>query len=349
MKKKLLSLLLCVSIIWGLAPHQAYAKASRDTSFEASLAEDLKSLGLFKGVSETDFDLDRAPSRIEALVMLIRLLGSEQEAIEQHNSHPFTDVPDWADDYVGYAYTNGLANGVTETEFGTGQSSAAMYLTFVLRALGYSDAGGTDFSWDSPYALAERIGVLPETVDVSNFWRADAVSISCCALHVKLKGKDQTLAYSLIDAGIFAESQYKDIVSSTSGKDNQENDVPGSSETTDPTRDTEADVKDSTDEKVPDTPSSDDPITSEPGDKDETENDPNPDEKDDQDHPPAVQPPECEKPDWLDEPYDKPENNDTSEWGEKPGWLDEPYDRPENNNPSQEPDWGEKPDWLKTR
>lgn len=210
MKKKVLSLLLCVSLIWGLTPHQAYAKASRDTSFEASLAEDLKSLGLFKGVSETDFDLDRAPSRIEALVMLIRLLGSEQEALKQQKSHPFTDVPDWADDYVGYAYTNGLANGVTETEFGTGQSSAAMYLTFVLRALGYSDAGGTDFSWDSPYALAERIGVLPETVDVSNFWRADAVTISYSALQSNMKNSSQTLASKLIKSGTFTEAKYKD-------------------------------------------------------------------------------------------------------------------------------------------
>lgn len=210
MKKKLLSLLLCASLIWGLASHQAYAKSGRDTSFETSLAEDLKSLGLFKGVSETEFDLDRAPSRIEALVMLIRLLGSEKTALEQRMSHPFTDVPDWADDYVGYAYANGLANGITETEFGTGTANAAMYLTFVLRALGYSDAGGADFSWDSPYALAERIGVLPETVDVSTFWRADAVTISYSALQSNMKNSSQTLASKLIKSGAFTETKFKD-------------------------------------------------------------------------------------------------------------------------------------------
>ena len=38
-------------------------------------AEHLKIMGLFKGVSNTDFDLDRRPTHTEALVMFIRLLG----------------------------------------------------------------------------------------------------------------------------------------------------------------------------------------------------------------------------------------------------------------------------------
>lgn len=211
MKRKFLSLLLCMSLICSITTNFAYAKSSRDTSFEASLAGDLKSLGLFKGVSETEFDLDRAPSRIEALVMLIRLLGSESEALSQHESHPFTDIPSWANDYVGYAYVNHIANGVTKTEFGTGAASAAMYLTFVLRALGYSDAGNADFSWDSPYTLAESVGILPDTVDVSNFWRADAVSISYSALQSKLKNSSQTLASKLIKSGVFSEEKYKEV------------------------------------------------------------------------------------------------------------------------------------------
>lgn len=211
MKRKLLSLLLCMSLICSITTNFAYAKSSRDTSFEASLAGDLKLLGLFKGVSETEFDLDRAPSRIESLVMLIRLLGSESAALSQHESHPFTDVPSWASDYVGYAYANHIANGVTKTEFGTGPASAAMYLTFVLRALGYSDAGNADFSWDSPYTLAESVGILPDTVDVSNFWRADAVSISYSALQSKLKNSSQTLASKLIKSGVFSEEKYKEV------------------------------------------------------------------------------------------------------------------------------------------
>ena len=102
-------------------------------SCDELVARDLKVLGLFKGVSETDFALDRAPTRLEAVTMLIRMLGKEKEALTGSWHHPFTDVPSWADSYVGYAYEKGLTNGVSANSFGTGDASSAMYLTFVLR------------------------------------------------------------------------------------------------------------------------------------------------------------------------------------------------------------------------
>jgi trk system potassium uptake protein TrkH len=101
--------------------------AQRDISREEILAQELKDLGLFRGVSETDFDLDRAPSRVEALVMLIRVLGKESEVTGDTWKHPFTDVPGWADNYVGYAYSKGLTNGQSATQFGTGDANAAMF------------------------------------------------------------------------------------------------------------------------------------------------------------------------------------------------------------------------------
>ena len=71
--KKITALILCLAMVLGLAM-PAFA-ASSGLSFEEELARDLKSLGLFKGVSETDFALGRAPTRIESLVMLVRVLG----------------------------------------------------------------------------------------------------------------------------------------------------------------------------------------------------------------------------------------------------------------------------------
>ncbi|MDD2637132.1 MAG: hypothetical protein PHW82_16705, partial [Bacteroidales bacterium] len=76
---------------------------SADTANAETKAAALKQLGLFKGVSDTNFDLNRAPTRTESLVMLIRVLGKEAEALNGSFSHPFTDVPSWADKYVGYA------------------------------------------------------------------------------------------------------------------------------------------------------------------------------------------------------------------------------------------------------
>lgn len=208
MKKRIIAMVLCIVMCLCIFPINAFA-ASRDTSFEEGLASRLKALGLFKGVSDTDFDLNRAPTRVEALVMLIRTLGQEDEALDGNWKHPFKDVPQWADKYVGYAYEKGLTNGVSSTQFGTDNATAATYLTFVLRALGYSDTNNQDFSWKDPFTLAKSIGILPSAVNTSNFWRADAVMISYAALPVKLKGASETLSQKLISAGVYTERMYR--------------------------------------------------------------------------------------------------------------------------------------------
>ena len=205
--KRIVSMMLAVIMVLSMVPC-AVAAGSRDVSYEETLAADLKELGLFKGVSETSFGLGRAPSRIEALVMLVRILGKEQEALSGPWQHPFTDVPQWASPYVGYAYAHGLTKGVSATTFGSGDANAQTYLTFMLRALGYSDTNGADFTWDAPYALATELGILFDLVDLDNFWRADVVLVSYAALPVRLKDSRQTLADKLIDAKVFTRSQY---------------------------------------------------------------------------------------------------------------------------------------------
>ena len=85
-----------------------------------------------------------------------------------------------------------------------------MYLTFVLRALGYSDANGADFTWDNPYTLARETGVLYGNPDVVNFLRADVVLVSYAALEVCTKGTTQTLGEKLIASGAFTAMQYKE-------------------------------------------------------------------------------------------------------------------------------------------
>jgi hypothetical protein len=172
----------------------------------------LKSLGLFQGVGtnpdgSTNFDLTRVPSRTEALVMLIRLLGKEAEANSGSWKHPFTDVPAWAQEEVGYAYEKGLTKGSSPTEFGTGPASVQMYLTFVLRALGYSDAAGGQFTWDKSEELARRVGILTDDVRLDDFRRADMVLISEAALSARLKDSDMTLLEKLTSEGATAPSE----------------------------------------------------------------------------------------------------------------------------------------------
>lgn len=209
MKKRIVYLILCAVLLTLFLPANAFAAASRDTSFEQMLAGDLKSLNLFQGVSENDFALDREPTRVEALVMLIRVLGKENEALNGSWQHPFEDVPTWADKYIGYAYAEKLTNGISQTSFGsTGNASAAMYITFVLRSLGYSDVNDADFKWSDPFALARSVGILPSFVDTASFWRADVVVVSYAALPAQLKSSSKTLADKLIEEGVFTQAQY---------------------------------------------------------------------------------------------------------------------------------------------
>lgn len=209
--KRLITLVLCIAIIITIVPVGSSATPIRDTSYENSLAQELKMLGLFKGVSDTNFDLNREPSRIEAIVMLIRFIGKEYAAMNGNWNHPFNDVPKWADKYIGYAYSNGLTNGISSTQYGAGPANAQMFLTFILRALGYSDRNNLDFTWNNPYDLARHVGILSDQVDLSRFWRADVVLVSYAALEANINNSSQKLAERLIESGVFSLTQYESL------------------------------------------------------------------------------------------------------------------------------------------
>ena len=210
MKKKFLPVLLAFALALSILPP---AFAASDEAVNAANA--LHEMGLFNGTG-TDangnpvFELDRQPTRNEAVTMLVRLLGKEAEAKAGTWSTPFTDVADWAKPYVGYAYANGLTTGDSPTTFGGEQTAtSAQYITFVLRALGYQS--GTDFQWDRAWELSDQLGFTPKRqyenggawdITVSGnstnmrgryFVRGDIAAISYNALSMKMKGADKTL------------------------------------------------------------------------------------------------------------------------------------------------------------
>ncbi len=207
--KRITAFILCIVMTFCVTNVAAFS-AERDFATETALAERLKGLGLFKGVSETDFALDRAPTRTEALVMLVRVLGKENEALSKVRKHPFTDVPAWADKYVGYAYENKLTNGMSATKFG-GASTASieMYLTFMLRAMGYSDANALDFTYSNPFDCAKSAGLLAGAPDRERFLRADVVLVSYAALGNTSKGAAQLLGNKLIELGAYTKEAFE--------------------------------------------------------------------------------------------------------------------------------------------
>lgn len=207
MKKKLLSLLLAAAMMFSMIPATF---AASDEAIDAAYA--LNGLGLFNGVGTNadgtpNFDLDRAPTRHEAVTMLVRLLGKDADAKAGSWTTPFTDVDDWAKPYVGYAYANGLTSGTSATTFGgTAVISASQYLTFVLRALGYTS--GTDFQWDKAWELSDQIGLTDKRYHAGNtqFTRGDIAIISESALNTKDKNSGKTLLEQLVKSSAVDQS-----------------------------------------------------------------------------------------------------------------------------------------------
>lgn len=192
-----LGLLILVLLFNGISVN---AISNEKLTYAESIAPELKELGMFVG-TDKGFELERPANRAEALTMLVRLLGKETEAKNGTWEHPFNDVPTWADKIVGYAYSNSLTSGVSADKFGSNDTvSAVQYLTFVLRALGYSDSKEvTDFTWDNPFDLATEIGLIEngEYNKDSEFLRADVAIVSYNALLLIPKNGENILKDTL--------------------------------------------------------------------------------------------------------------------------------------------------------
>lgn len=169
-----------------------------DTEAQAQM---LHELGLFQGTDQ-GFQLDKPMTRAQAAVMLVRLLGEEQTALSTPNSHPFTDVPPWADAYIGWLYQNGLTKGMSDTTYGSNRRvTCRQYSTFLTRA-----SRSTDMYL-----------VIPDTeidaCDAVGFVRGDAVSLSTRLLGMYDEKDDNTdgvsVAQRLREKGVFTVEQLK--------------------------------------------------------------------------------------------------------------------------------------------
>lgn len=187
------AVVLCLLMIMSSIAASPVYSADVDVAYATTLADELKALGLFEGTSK-GYELERPATRVEGMVMLLRLMKKENRAVSDANTHPFVDVPVWANHYIGFAYKNGLTSGTSETTFGESNLNSAQYITLVLRALGYSERLNR-FTWSNPYDFAQSIGLVKENEYALNskFLRADVVILSHRALDVKLAGENRTL------------------------------------------------------------------------------------------------------------------------------------------------------------
>ena len=174
--------------------------ASGDSPESRKHAEQLESLNLMRGIGvlpdgSIDYGLNQTPTRLQGIILLVRLLGAEKIALSLPADTPFLDLnpSDENARYVAYAWRNGITKGASDTAFHPGQNlTPRMFLTFLFRALGYSESDG-DFLWGEQADFAAELGMItPETAQIIekiNLNRGDLADLSYAALTCLCKNK----------------------------------------------------------------------------------------------------------------------------------------------------------------
>ena len=137
--KRALSLALASVMLLGMmvvGTSASYADVSSKNNLEA--IEVLKAVGVMTGDDKGNFNPDANVTRNEMAVIMCNLLG-----LKAGGSHPFTDVPAWAQGYVAACYNNGIIAGVSADKFnGDANVTAVQASLMVMKALGYFGFAG---------------------------------------------------------------------------------------------------------------------------------------------------------------------------------------------------------------
>lgn len=220
-KKRLISAVLCGSMLasagasaLGVENETIFSSIFSDAQLNAADLSDsgyaLKRLGLVVGDENGDLMLDKVGTRAEALTLFLALVGEQDEANVKSYSYTFRDIAGWFSNFAGYSVYRGYTAGYSATKFGSPDAvTAAQYMSFVLRALDYSD--GTDFEWSESLDKAVEIGLCTQQQadrwKNETFRRQEIMEISYLALSTRLKNSNCTLADKLIaDGEITAEA-----------------------------------------------------------------------------------------------------------------------------------------------
>ena len=205
--------LLITMLLTMLLPAMATAPATGDErSNEQIAAETLYGLNLFLGYGQDEqgepvFGLSDSSTRLQGVIMVLRLLGLYEDALESGYGCHFNDVFGEHDRaVVSYAIRRGFTIGISPEKYDpSGKLSAAMYLTFILRLIGYQD--GVDFEWNSAWELSDEIGISFGQFNKgeNSLSRGDMAIISLMTLSANIKGTEQTLVEALEKASLVPE------------------------------------------------------------------------------------------------------------------------------------------------
>lgn len=192
MKKKIVVFMLCAALTVGITM-PALAEWERVGAVvweEQAASEYLVEKGILKGDDSGNLNLDKGLTRAELAAMLWRLDGMDNpgavsgdltaesvNAALASGGLGFTDVPDWAKQYVMYCKLKGLMQGYGNATFGSNDPvSVRAACTVVLRKMGYDGAG--DWTYDTSLLKAQTVGIAPALLaDTGSARRGDMAVI----------------------------------------------------------------------------------------------------------------------------------------------------------------------------
>jgi hypothetical protein len=215
--KKYLAVALTVAMMTlAIAPAAVFANSEYSDEAQA-----LYELGLYKGLSETEFvpDLDSTLDRQTGAVMILRMFGLEEEALllsyeeaREILRGKFSDadeVAEWAVRQVAYATEQGVIAGFPGGTFGpTLLLTGRQYLALTLNMLGYDQElrnRGFDSAGELFYEVSEITISQELAYDQPNaIQKSVLVGISFEALRSTLADGSGTLAEKLVREGVIS-------------------------------------------------------------------------------------------------------------------------------------------------
>ncbi len=189
--RKILSLVLVLALVLGAFP----AFADNGMS-ELEVANKLKEFKVLVGNETGDLMLDEYLTREQALVILARLMGVEEEAKNTALQSSFTDVDHpYYEPFIAYAELKGWTNGIGNGLFGYGQNlTVQQAAAYMLRALGY------DVAYENVMETAKTLGVLEGVMSddpAAKILRGQTAVMMYNTLMTKPNNSDMTLMQQL--------------------------------------------------------------------------------------------------------------------------------------------------------
>ncbi len=223
MKKRCLSLALCLLVCLSALPAPAQAAFSDISDAETAVAAAaLQGMGVVSGTSSSTFDPDSTLTRAQVCAMAVNAAGLSSKVSTYARRTLFSDVPasSWYNGYVNLAYSEGLVNGNGDGTFSPDRSVTYGELaTILLRMLGYTSAE-IGSVWPLDYTgFCDDLG-LSDGLDLGAYdtvTRGEAAILLYRALKTEINGSEQPYYETIEGVASTEEAIVLDIDASYGG------------------------------------------------------------------------------------------------------------------------------------